>query len=262
MSAAVFVLVAPGLPGSLASWPLAVSLWQLSVTPFCRATGLYRYHSPMLKATLRTSRTYEVHGGTSWDWLVLFRLRDRGGAAARQVMVWYLEGFLDLAARIERGEIPSSIEITGTSWFFRADTARRLGFEIRPAGLRLRLNLVLNALDIWLTYSFTRGRFALPDLLDVKQAVIRGDELVRRKDEISRLRAALERKPLAARCPAGGAGLHAIFKSRPYSSPVASPDRPHSVASRPCGSMTWRGREARRGPRRAAEKKEEAGRGP
>ncbi|HYN44290.1 MAG TPA: hypothetical protein VE129_21115 [Thermoanaerobaculia bacterium] len=194
MSAAVFVLVAPGLPGSLALWPVAVSVWQLSVTPFCRATGIYRYHSPMLKATVRTSRTYEVHGGTSWDWLGLFRFRDRGARAARQVMVWYLEGFLDVAARIERGEIPGSVEITGTSYFFRSDTARRLGFEIRPAGLRLRFNLLLNALDLWLTYSFTRGRLALPDLFEVKQAVIRGDELVRRKGEISRLCAALDRR--------------------------------------------------------------------
>lgn len=218
-AAAACVLVASGLPGSLASWPVSVSVWQLSVTPFCRAAGIYRYHSPMLKATVRTSRTYEVHGGTSWDWLGLFRFRDRGARAARQVMVWYLEGLLDVAARIELGEIPPSIEITGTSYFFRAETARRLGFEIRPAGFRLRLNLLLNVLDLWLTYSFTRGRLAVPDLLDVKQAVIRGDELVRRMGELSRLCRALGRRPQAA-SPAGSGprraapGLHTDFRSR------------------------------------------------
>ncbi len=195
---AVLVLVAPGLPGSLLSWPFAITIWQLSVTPFCRATGIYRYHSPMFKATFRTSRTYEVHGGTSWDWLVLFRFRDRGAPAARRVMIWYLEGLIDLASRIESGEIPRSVEITGTSYFFRAETARRLGFRIRPAGFRLRFNLLLNALDLWLAYSFTRGRFALPGLLDAKQAVIRGDELVRRKGQISRLRKTLDRRPQAA----------------------------------------------------------------
>jgi hypothetical protein len=113
-------------------------------------------------------------------------------------MAWYLEGILDVASRVERGEIPSSVEVTGTSWFFREETARRLGFQIRPAGFRLRFNLLLNALDLWLTYSFTRGRLALPDLLDAKQAVIRGDELVRRKGQISRLREALDRRPLVA----------------------------------------------------------------
>ncbi len=75
------------------------------------------------------------------------------------------------------------------------ESARRLGFEIRPAGFRLRFNLLLNALDLWLTYSFTRGRLALPDILDVKQAVIRGDELVRRRGQISRLCAMLSRRP-------------------------------------------------------------------
>lgn len=191
---ALLVLLAPGFPGALLTWPFAITLWQLSVTPFCRVTGIYLYHSPMLKATFRSARAWEVHGGTIWDWLVLFRFRDRGAAAARRVMVWYLEGFLDIAARVERGEIPESVEVTGTSWFFREETARRLGFEIRPAGFRLRFNLFLNALDLWLTYSFTRGRIALPDLLAVKQAVIRGDELLRRRPQLARLCATLGRR--------------------------------------------------------------------
>jgi hypothetical protein len=191
---AVSLLAASGLPGSLLTWPLAVSIWQLSVTPFCRATGIYLYHSPMLKATFRGPRAWEIHGGTSWDWIVLFRFRDRGAAAARQVLRWYVEGLLDVAARVEKGEIPGSVEVTGTSWFFREETARRLGFEIRPAGLRLRFNLFLNAFDLWLTYSFTRGRIALPNLMAVKQAVIRGDELVRRRPQLVRLRAALRRR--------------------------------------------------------------------
>lgn len=194
VGAAVVVIAASGLPGGLLTWPVAVSIWQLSVTPFCRVTGIYLYHSPMLKATFRGPRVWEIHGGTTWDWIVLFRLRDRGAFAARQVMRWYLEGLLDVAARVERGEIPAAVEVTGTSWFFREETARRLGFEIRPAGLRLRLNLLLNAFDLWLTYSFTRGRIALPNLGAVKQAVIRGDELVRRKGELARLRAAINRR--------------------------------------------------------------------
>lgn len=194
VSAAVAVLVASGIPGAFLTWPVAISLWQLCVTPFCRAAGIYLYHSPMLKATFRGPRVWEVHGGTIWDWLVLFRFRDRGAAAARRVMVWYLEGFLDIAARVERGEIAGGVEVTGTSWFFREETARRLGFEIRPAGFRLRFNLFLNALDLWLTYSFTRGRIALPDLLAVKQAVIRGDELLRRRPQLVRLCAMLRRR--------------------------------------------------------------------
>lgn len=194
VAAAVTVLVVPGFPGGLLAWPLAVSIWQLAVTPFCRATGIYLYHSPMLKATFRGPKVWEIHGGTLWDWLVLFRFDDRGSGAARKVMRWYLEGLLDIAARVERGEIPGAVEVTGTSWFFREETARRLGFEIRPAGFRLRFNLLLNALDLWLTYSFTRGRLTVPSLLDVKQAVIRGEELVRRKDELARLCATISRR--------------------------------------------------------------------
>ncbi len=199
VSAAALVLAVPGLPGAFLTWPLAVSLWQLSVTPFCRATGIYLYHSPMLKATLRNSRVWEIHGGTTWDWIVLFRFRDRGAPSARRVMAWYLEGLLDIARRVEAGEVPPTVLVTGTSYFFSAGTARKLGFEIRRAGPRLRLNLLLNGLDLWLTYSFTRGRLALPDLLDVKQAVIRGGELVRRKNQLRRIREMLGGRPDAAR---------------------------------------------------------------
>lgn len=198
VSGAVGLLVVSGRL-ALVTWPLAVSAWQLSVTPLFTRLGVYRYHSDFLKATVRTRRVYEVHGATSWDWLRLFRLGDRGAPAARRVLAGTLEGLLDVAGRVASGEIPPGVEVTGTSFFFGADTARRLGFSVGRAGLRLRLNLVLNVLDITLMYSFTRGRPAFPNLLDVKRAVIRGGDLAARREEISALLGRLQRGSKASR---------------------------------------------------------------
>src|SRR5262252_926888 len=118
-AAIVTIIGALGFPTSLALLPVLLSLYQLGIAPAARLAGLYRYHSPMLKATIRTHRFYEVHGGTSFDYLMQLRWKDRGCVAARQVMIQYLEGFLDIARCVEAGEIGESTLISGTSYFFR-----------------------------------------------------------------------------------------------------------------------------------------------
>ena len=179
--------------------PLLNSVYQFSVAPAFRLVGLYRYHSPMLKSTIRTRTFYEIHGGTSFDYVLVLRWRERGRAAARKVMIGYLEGLLDLADRVTDGEIPQHTQIRGTSYFFSDRTARRLGFELRPPGLRLRANLLLNLLDLTLMYSFTKGRWATPNVLRVRQAVIAGSELARRRGEIRNLISDLQALPESVR---------------------------------------------------------------
>src|SRR5262245_66342579 len=45
-------------PTALVALPLLLSTYQLSITPAFRLLGIYRYHSPMLKVTIRTSHIY------------------------------------------------------------------------------------------------------------------------------------------------------------------------------------------------------------
>ena len=186
LGAAAALLTAP-MPVFLLAGPVAVSVFQFCLTPLLTLFGIFRYHSPMLKATVRTDRLYEIHAGTTFDFVARLRWSDRGPAAARLLLVWFLEGLLDIASLVERGELPPTIRVVGTSYFFREATAVRLGFSVHPASLRLRLNLLLNLLDITCMYSFTRGRVALPNVFAVKEAAILGGELVARKGEIGRL---------------------------------------------------------------------------
>jgi hypothetical protein len=184
-----------GFPKALLAIPLFLSTYQLSITPAFRLLGIYRYHSPMLKVTIRTQRFYEIHGGTNFDYLLHLRWSERGRVAARKVMILYLEGLLDIARQVAQGKLPRSITITASSYFFRDQSAERLGFTILEPGLRLRLNLMANLLDLTLMYSFTRGRLALPQIGRVRQAVIRGERLLARRGEIETMIRTLQRAP-------------------------------------------------------------------
>jgi hypothetical protein len=82
----------------------------------------------------------------------------------------------------------------GASYFFHAQTARRLGFRVQPVPWWLRLNLWLHVLDVVVLYSFSRGRFALPDISRVTTAVIRGDELLAHLPDINALLRLLRRE--------------------------------------------------------------------
>ena len=188
-------------PFAVLFWPLAVSVFHFSTTPIFTRLGLFRYHSPMLKATIRTRSLYEIHAGTSFDFLRAFRWSDRGPAAARQFLLWVLEGLLDIASLVERGELPGTVRIVGTSYFFREASAWRLGFTVQPASLRLKLNLFLNLLDITWMLSFCRGRIAFPNVLAAREAAILGEELARRKGDILKLIERLRRRRSAARQP-------------------------------------------------------------
>jgi len=168
----------------LAGLPLLVSIGQIAITPALRLFGLHRYHSTMLKATLRTPQYYELHGGAVLDYILTVGRDAFGPVAARSVMVSYLEGLLEIAREVESGALPGNIEIAGTSYFFRAASLQRLGFSIRRADWRLRLNLWLHLFDVVALYSLSRGRPALPRLDRIKTAVIRGDALVQHRPEL------------------------------------------------------------------------------
>jgi hypothetical protein len=183
-------------PVGFLALPLTMTALQFTLAPTMRALGLYLYYSPMLKVTLRTAHRWELHGGTLFDYVMTLRWSERGAPAARRVMVLYLEGLLEIARGVEAGRIPWTVEIAGASYFFSDARARSLGFELKPASWRLRLNLVANFLDLFLQYSFTHGRLAIPRIWNIRQAVVRAADLWARRGSIESALATLRRRPM------------------------------------------------------------------
>jgi hypothetical protein len=175
------------LPWSLPLVFLLVPTAQVALTPVWRASGVSRYHSPVFFVVARGEGTYELHGGTLYDYLLAMRWAERGGRAHRVLLRGYLAGVLGVIADIEQGRIHPKARLTATSYVFSERTARRLGFVLEPAGRWERLHLLLDALSLVAMYSYVRGRVSLPRFWKVRTAVVSAAELARQRGKVERL---------------------------------------------------------------------------
>ncbi len=153
------------------------------LTPIMRLTGSYKYLSPMLLVAAPTEEIYDLHNGTTFDylWVMLFRYRP-GAEWRNRLLAYYLEGLLAVVAEIESGELRDSVIVRGSSYFFSEQTANRFGFKIsHQTNSGEQINLLLNYLELAWPYSMACGRLALPDLRRIKTAEIEGAKLVQQK---------------------------------------------------------------------------------
>ncbi|TNF23821.1 MAG: hypothetical protein EP314_08740, partial [Bacteroidetes bacterium] len=88
-----------------------VPVAQFTLTPIFTLTGGYRYYSPLLLGYLPNDKLIDLHSGTSFDYLFVMAGTPAGVPFRRKVMKLQLEGLLNLAERIERGEIPETVSI-------------------------------------------------------------------------------------------------------------------------------------------------------
>jgi len=109
-------------------------------------------------------------------------------------MMYHLEGLLNIIALIENKRIPASVNIIGTSYFFKERTLNNLGFQIEEATLFYRLNLFINFIDLFWMYSLSKGKIAIPTVWDAKKATIIGETLMTQKIKLEGLYQKLKAK--------------------------------------------------------------------
>jgi hypothetical protein len=166
---------------------IVVPMVQFLTTPFFTLIGMYKYLTPMLLVYNPSQTKYDIHNGTSFDYLLVMSTTKPGVAWRTKMLGYYLEGLLLIVAKIEKRELPSSIEISGSSYFFSERTAKRIGFELNRTGVFERVNLIANALDLIWMYSLAQGKFIVPNLFAVKTAKISGERLVDQKEKLENL---------------------------------------------------------------------------
>jgi hypothetical protein len=169
---------------------------QFCFTPLLKLAGMYRYYSPMLLGYNPSDQQIEIHNGTSFDYLFMMRHHKSGAALRHQLLAYYLEGLLNIIQQIEQGQIPETVEVTGTSYFFSDRSAERFGFQLsRPSWWKV-LNIYSNFIDLTWMYSISRGKFTFPRLGEVRTAKISGKDLLQHKTIIERYHQVLKGRQL------------------------------------------------------------------
>lgn len=173
---------------------LLIPVFQFSCSPLFTLTGTYQYLSPMLLVFGASDEKYDLHNGTSFDYLFVMRKYKPGVEVRTAILKYYLEGLLEIVTRVENGQLPNTVSVEGTSYFFSESTAKRLGFEVEPGKGFLKYNLYMNFIDLCWTYSLSQGKFTFPDLKDIKKAHTTGKKLVENKERLTKLYEYLKKK--------------------------------------------------------------------
>jgi hypothetical protein len=164
-----------------------VPISQFLFTPIYKLTGGYTYYSPMLLGYMANEKQIDLHSGTSFDYLFALRKYPSGTALRNRILLYHLEGLLNIIQLIEDKYLPETVNIIGTSYFFNERTLHNLGFQIEEPSNSYRINLLLNFIDLFWMYSLSKGKVAIPRVWDVKKASILGDQLVLQKTKLEGL---------------------------------------------------------------------------
>lgn len=173
---------------------LYVPISQFLYTPLFKLTGGYTYYSPMLLGYMANNQQIDLHSGTSFDYLYVMRTYSPGIEFRNRLLMYHLEGLLQIISRIEHKHMQESVNIVGTSYFFNDRTLQKLGFQLEKASLFYRINLFLNFIDLWWMYSLSQGKWSIPKVWHAKKAHIQGAKLVEQKMALQGLLQTLKAK--------------------------------------------------------------------
>ena len=124
-----------------------IPIVQFSATPIFKLSGMYKYYSYMLLGYMPNKIKIDLHSGTSFDYLFAMRHVKTGIETRNNLLVFHLEGLINLINEIENDIIPKTVHIVGTSYFFNEKTLNKLGFELKQASMFYRINLFVNFID-------------------------------------------------------------------------------------------------------------------
>lgn len=163
---------------------ISVPLLQFLMTPFFRLIGVYHYLSPMLLVFGRNKKRYDIHNGTSFDYMVHLWGLQPGAPIRHRILSYYVEGLLEIIRRIEAGELPETLIVRGSSYFMSERSIERMGFKLSNTGIFEKMNILINYIDLLWMYSLAHGGIRLPDLRAIKTASIAGKDLVLSKNKL------------------------------------------------------------------------------
>ncbi len=161
--------------------------------PIAKLSGLHKYLSPMLLVNSANDKKYEIHNGTTFDYLMVMNNVKSGPEFSKKMLVYYLEGLLKIIEKIETNELSENVLIQGSSYFFNERTAKKLGFKLSKTNVAIKINMLVNYLDLIWMYSLSQGRLTFPNLINMQTVSVKGKYLVMNKTKLNELRLFLSR---------------------------------------------------------------------
>lgn len=164
--------------------PLLIPVSQFAVSPLFTLLGLYQYVSPILLIYLPTQNSHELHHASSFDYVFLWQQMKHCPDRKRQILVYYLEGLINLIKLIEAKKVSADVIIEGNTYFVNKRTSRLIGLSLTETGKFKKACLYLNFLDLLWMHSFTCKKLQLPSLQHAGYLKGRGHQLVANKHKL------------------------------------------------------------------------------
>ncbi len=155
-------------------------------TPSLKKSGHLIYHSPLFLSEKLKKGVIKIHGGTLFDYVFVIDRNLNGKQRTNFIIQQYLEGLLNLIEANENKKI-ESITIRGTSYIINGRTAWRIGFKVVKTDTIQKFILIYNYFNLLITYSIAKNKLSFPNFKELKTFEAELNELVKRKDYISKL---------------------------------------------------------------------------
>jgi hypothetical protein len=179
IAALSFIFMQLFFPLNIVFIPFIKSIAHFSIAPLLRLSGLLNYHSPFMLTVKFGDNKWEIHNGTTFDYLLNMRWTYKGEKAKQMILQDYLLGLLNIIEEIKRSENPKAIEIMGTSYFIGKNTISRIGFsEVKVSPIK-RILFFIDYVNLLIFYSFSKGKISFPNVLKLRKVKIRGDQLIK-----------------------------------------------------------------------------------
>jgi hypothetical protein len=173
---------------------LYIPIAQFAYTPLFSLTGVYKYYSPMLLGYMANDKQIDLHSGSGFDYLIVMRKYKSGVELRNKLLMYHIEGLLQLIQLIENKSIPETVNIVGTSYFFNDRTLSKIGFDVVNPSMLYRINLFVNFIDLTWMFSLSKGKFLIPKFWKATKASISGARLVESKKDIEDLYDKMKRR--------------------------------------------------------------------
>ena len=150
-------------------------------TPLLKWIGFYRYHSPLFMTVQVGPKLYELHLGTSWD----FIFRSRINPSSLKISV--LQGLLILCDKIENGEFPKDVTLKGNPYFLKTSSLLRFGFKERKLNWFEYFMTLLSFPESTILLSISRRELIFANINNNRIVYINSSELLANKPLITML---------------------------------------------------------------------------